>query len=309
MQTLGVKLRLERERQKIAIEKIASDTRINQRYLEAIEADDYASLPGEFFYKAFVRQYAKYLGWNAEEAERQIQPLAAPVVMETTEAGGGLLGLAGDQQIAALRKTLKDKPMRPPQDDGMSKGWMVFAAAVVMLCGAYFGWRNFLPQSEAPPVEATANPPIAEVKLAPVETVVPEVKKPEENKPEEKPAEPVAASPETGKFTLTVRAREMTWIRLTADGNKVHGGTLDPGQERTVSAARAELIVGNAGTLDVIFNGKSIAYGNKGEVKTLLLSPEGWKFKPKTPLTEPAVAPTSTTGDGVAGVAAARALE
>ncbi|MFN9430926.1 MAG: helix-turn-helix domain-containing protein [Acidobacteriota bacterium] len=310
MQTLGVKLRLERERQNIAIEKIASDTRIHQRYLEAIEADDHASLPGEFFYRAFVRQYAKYLGWNAEEAERQIRPITSAFTAETTEASGDLLGLTGDEQMTALRNTLKDKPMRAPQDDGMSKGWLVFAATVVVLCGAYFGWRNFQPGSKGTAaVEVAAKPPVVEEKAAPVETVVPAESKAEKRKLEEKRAEAVAAGPEAGKFMLTVRAREMTWIRLTADGNKVHGGTLDPGQERTVSAASVELIVGNAGTLDVIYNGKPITYGNKGEVKTLLLSPEGWKYKPKAPSAEPAVSPTSTAGEGSAGVPAARALE
>jgi hypothetical protein len=122
--------------------------------------------------------------------------------------------------------------------------------------------------------------------------------------------EAVAAEPEAGKFTLTIRAREMTWIRLTADGTKVHGGTLEAGQERTVSAGWAELLVGNAGTLDVIYNGKPITYGNKGEVKTLMLSPEGWKYKQKPAVSEqPSVTPTSTTGEGAAGLATPRALE
>ena len=43
MQSLGVRLRLERQRQKIGIEKIAEATCISQRYLEAIEADDQSS--------------------------------------------------------------------------------------------------------------------------------------------------------------------------------------------------------------------------------------------------------------------------
>lgn len=312
MQTLGVKLRLERERQKIAIEKIASDTRISQRYLEAIEADDHASLPGEFFYRAFVRQYSKYLGWNPDEVERQINLVSSLLTLETVETGAGELNLKGEpQQIAALRETLKYKPIRPPQDDGMSKGWLVFATVVVLLCGAYFAWRNFSPAPEATSTAATSTvqPPVAEVKVAPVETVVPE-KKAEETPapPTPETTAPVTREPVAGKFTLTIRAREMTWIRLTADGARVHGGTLDPGQERTVMAAFAELIVGNAGTLDVIYNGKPITYGNKGEVKTLLLSLEGWKYKPKAVTTEPTATPASTSGEGTASLTLPRAF-
>lgn len=312
MQSLGVKLRLERERQHIAIEKIAEETRISQRYLEAIEADDQSSLPGEFFYRAFVRQYSKYLGWNPDEVEKQINLVSSLPSSEPAEvpaATSGALGLQTEQQITALRETLKDKPMRPPQDDGMSRAWLAFAVLVILACGGYFAWRNFTPPQETvtaqnnpaptPPPPAVQQPVVTEQPPPPPETTKPV---------ETTPAVQTAALPQPGKFALTIRARETTWIRLTADGAKIYGGTLDPGQERTVNAASAELIVGNAGTLEVIYNGKPLTYGNKGEVKTLLVTPEGWKFKPK-PLPEPTTTPTgSTSGNAVLSGPAPRAL-
>ena len=49
---------------------VAEATRINARYIEALERDDVEQLPGVFFYKAFIRQYAKALELNEAETER-----------------------------------------------------------------------------------------------------------------------------------------------------------------------------------------------------------------------------------------------
>jgi cytoskeleton protein RodZ len=299
MQSLGVKLRLERERQKLGIAKIAEETRISQRYLEAIEADDQSSLPGEFFYRAFVRQYSKYLGWNPDEVDSQINMVSSAPATESIAppaATTSALNLTREQQISALRESLKDKPMRPPQDDGMSKSWLVFAAVVILGCVVYFAWDSFMPAPQIAKVEAP--PPVQPQ----VSTPAPEVKPLPPPTETQAPPPPVQPAP-TGTFALTIRAKETTWIRLTADGAKIYGGTLYAGQERTLNAVNAELIVGNAGTLDVIYNGKPLTYGTKGEVKTLLLNPEGWKYKPK-PAPEPAATPASTTGSGTVGAPA-----
>jgi cytoskeleton protein RodZ len=317
MKSLGAKLRLERERQKLGIEKIAEDTRIGLRYLQAIEADDQTSLPGEFFYRAFVRQYSKYLGWDPDEIEKQINmvsSLSSNEPVESAPAQNSSLSINTEGQISALRESLKHKPMMPAQNDGMSRGWLAFAALVIVACISYFGWRNF----SSAPVETAQTTPAAPVETkpapAPQPAVQSEVIPPPQTQPEaEKVAEPqtavATATPTAGKFALTIRAKETTWIRLIADGAKIYGGTLDPGQERTVNAASVELIVGNAGTLDVIYNGKPLVYGVKGEVKTLLMSPEGWKYKAK-PITEPTATPTgSTTGDASSGGTSPRALE
>lgn len=316
MQSLGVRLRLERERQKIGIDKIAEDTRISKRYLEAIEADDQSSLPGEFFYRAFVRQYSKSLGWNPDEVEKQINlvsslPASEPVGNPAPVRAS--LSLNSEPQISTLRETLKESPLRSAQDDRSSKAWMLFAALVFIGCIAYFGWRNFIPapaeeaQSAPPRVEqqpqaSTMQPPI----MAPIEkTPAP----PTPTAPVETPKVSEAqVTPGAGKFALTIRAKQTTWIRITADGAKVFGGTLDAGQERTFNAANVELIVGNAGTLDVIYNGKPLAYGNLGEVKTLLMNPEGWKFKAKPPPEVTAPPAASTTGNAAAVGSSPRAF-
>ena len=66
--SIGEKLRLEREAHGIALREISEQTRISMRYLEAIETDDYRRLPGGIFNRSFIRAYAKFVGFDEQEA-------------------------------------------------------------------------------------------------------------------------------------------------------------------------------------------------------------------------------------------------
>jgi cytoskeleton protein RodZ len=55
-------LRRERERRKISIETICEVTKVAVRHLNALEAGEYASLPGGVFRKGIVRSYVAALG-------------------------------------------------------------------------------------------------------------------------------------------------------------------------------------------------------------------------------------------------------
>ena len=65
---IGEKLRLEREARGIALRDISEQTRISMRYLEAIETNDYRRLPGGIFNRSFIRAYAKFIGYDEEQA-------------------------------------------------------------------------------------------------------------------------------------------------------------------------------------------------------------------------------------------------
>lgn len=66
--TLGEKLQQAREARGITISEVAEQTRISSLYLEAIENNDYRTLPGGIFNKGFVKSYARYVGMDEQEA-------------------------------------------------------------------------------------------------------------------------------------------------------------------------------------------------------------------------------------------------
>ena len=55
-------LRKERETRRITLEEISRATKISIHYLEALECDDLARLPGGAFNKGYVRTYAQFVG-------------------------------------------------------------------------------------------------------------------------------------------------------------------------------------------------------------------------------------------------------
>src|SRR5437762_1831427 len=75
MTSVGRQLRSAREEQKRSLAEIAEDLCITQRYLRAIEEDDLASLPGIFFYKSFVKQYASILGFDRAQLQAALEAL------------------------------------------------------------------------------------------------------------------------------------------------------------------------------------------------------------------------------------------
>ena len=69
--TLPERLHAARERKGVDLYRAERDTKIRARYLAALEHGDYAELPGAVYTKGFLRNYALYLGLDAEDVIRQ----------------------------------------------------------------------------------------------------------------------------------------------------------------------------------------------------------------------------------------------
>ncbi len=64
---IGAKLREARERKGLSAETVSRETMLTLRYVQALESDDYASLPGTAFVRGYVRRYAELVGLSADE--------------------------------------------------------------------------------------------------------------------------------------------------------------------------------------------------------------------------------------------------
>jgi cytoskeleton protein RodZ len=62
----GERLKRERELREVSVDELTKATRISQRFLEALENEDWARLPGGVFGRAFVRTIARYLGLDED---------------------------------------------------------------------------------------------------------------------------------------------------------------------------------------------------------------------------------------------------
>jgi len=68
---VGAQLRDARETKGIDLFRVERDTKIRSKYLAALEEGDYTELPGDVYTRGFLRNYASYLGLDADEIEEE----------------------------------------------------------------------------------------------------------------------------------------------------------------------------------------------------------------------------------------------
>lgn len=107
-QTLGERLRRHRDQHRMSVEDVARETGIPQKYVRALEAGAYHTLPGEAYVRHFLKQYALLLGVRNEsifpvyEQERVI--VSAPD--HTTKPPSNLPSVRTLHISALLRRVL-----------------------------------------------------------------------------------------------------------------------------------------------------------------------------------------------------------
>ena len=89
-QSLGMTLRERREALGASLAEIESATKIRQKYLSALESDEWQLLPGEVIGRGFLSNYSTYLGLESTELVDRRRAVTDPTVisvLSNTSAG------------------------------------------------------------------------------------------------------------------------------------------------------------------------------------------------------------------------------
>jgi len=70
---LGTLLKTARQEKGLSLDDVQEQTKIRKRYLEALEEGDFNVLPGKFYIRAFIKNYAECVGLDAEEVLKHYQ--------------------------------------------------------------------------------------------------------------------------------------------------------------------------------------------------------------------------------------------
>jgi cytoskeleton protein RodZ len=277
MGSFGERLRREREMRGITLNEIGESTKISRRHLESLEKEDFESLPGGIFNKGFVRAYARYLGIDEEQA-----------VADYSAA-------ANEQEEPGDKFPLEIHPEPNPKlNPKRSTLPLILALLALVAVLAVFWARNKgrslestdtsssapagTPHTAATPAPASPSPqpetPSPSPQIAPAAQSSPSFAS-------RNPAEVMASANKTASpehtFSVMVTAKEDAWVLLKADGKTVLSRKLNAGEQQSVRAgSRVVLVTGNAGGVDVSFNGKALgAVGNESQVRTLTFTSTG----------------------------------
>jgi cytoskeleton protein RodZ len=285
LETIGERLKRERERRKISLDEISLSTKIGTRFLVAIEEGNFDQLPGGIFNKGFVKAYARSIGVdeNLAVAEYELATAAAIPIPQIQE-GSELTPLAA--VLSVPEEDTGDGASRVPFE------WFAVALLVFALGLAVWGFVSRersarpAPALPPPPADRSSTPAPSLAAEVPAPAAVPQAADLPESKPEA-PAVPAAPGseapnsvPDAGAFLVQIKARQDSWVSITADGRDVMQDTLAASSEKSVGA-RDQIVIktGNVGALDISFNGKKLpAQGSDHRVKTLTFDSKGPKF-------------------------------
>lgn len=73
MNGIGQTLKEAREKKGLTLDDLQQTTKIQKRYLIAIEAENFDALPGYFYVRAFIQQYAKVVDLDGDELLAQLE--------------------------------------------------------------------------------------------------------------------------------------------------------------------------------------------------------------------------------------------
>lgn len=279
MVSVGAYLRELRGRRGMSLEDVARTTRVAQRYLAALEADAFDSLPAPVFTRGFIRAYCQALGEPPEGALACYDSRNGHVPPEPTRpavtprAGGGeprtrsamlvsflllvVLGMAlftlalvlqprdrAERAVAEVRPAAQPLPPPPP------------APAVAA-------------RPPAPPPAAPAPPP-AEPSATAMRPA-----------PQASPPRPATPSLEAvvgdviSPYRLVARTTETTWIRVRTEDGRSSEENVPAGEVREWVSDRPFVVtVGNAGGISLELNGRALpSLGAPGAVIPRLVLP------------------------------------
>ena len=266
MASVGQKLKDARIAKGLTLDDLQQTTKIQKRYLIAIEEGNYDALPGKFYVKAFARQYAETVGLNPNEIIQELdQELGMPASPE--------------EQAETTSRVQKREELTRPQDNSLSAKiskylpTIIIVVVVVAILGTIYAvaWGNH-EKAKNQQIEQT------NTKLA----VSTDVKKPAKKKKSEssstskKEQKIVNVASAGSTFTYNVEnASSQSTIELGATGGSswdavyVGGaqswqGTLQSGTTKEIQVpagtSRVVLSIGNSNASTVKINGHKLNF-------------------------------------------------
>ncbi len=309
---LGSLLRDKREKMGLTYAQISEQTRLRPHFLEAIENEDWDHLPSPPFVKGFIRSYAKVLELSEEglvglyqeisprhEAmpgslqspapKKKKRPFYLLLVFAVLAVGFALYNWTED--LSHRGETISDDSAGPAnempsgtktrQDIREDTGGdpLIKQEPTVGLLHP----KEPLPQKEQSPVSdavdvtPSAGPPAEDTSKPAGQASAVETESHTEG---EAPVSVTAPSAQTDRPELILKAnvKERTWVRVTIDNERPKEYIFGPQSTPEWKAQKGfELLIGNAGGIDLEFNGKKMEdLGKQGQVIRLRL-PSGYE--------------------------------
>lgn len=259
-----------REEKKTTIQQISSKTKIDVKFLIAIEDANFDILP-ELYIRAFLREYAQVLDLNAAEIVSRYERAKKGTTIEEETKGKE----KAEAEIGPAKKTINYEVKKVDRANAISiksiknllagiekRIYYLTALTVIALAVIVY----FLTDNNSQKI----------VVEKPYEEVLKEHTNVSNAIKSELAEIPMLAA---DSLSLNIKTKDTVWLKVTTDA-ATKEYLLPPNKSLTVkSLTNFRLVIGNAGGIDVELNNKPLqSLGKPGEVKTVLISKQGVQF-------------------------------
>lgn len=279
-------LRQQRENSGLTLQQMATKTRIDLKFLEAIDQGNFSFLP-DLYVKAFVKQYAKTIGLdenialkkfeaaregnefdpNPPEPAEEVKQADVPKVEALkTEAPKPI-----EKSTVPLKSYVDDHKQKSDEDESKANSQlMIFGLGgvglIIIAALVYFFVFN---KSDKIIVEET---PIEEVIEQGNQRYVEE-----EGISEQITSDSAMVPVSSDSLTLTFYAKETSWVFVVLDNNRTQEFTLAANLKFSISASKEfKGTIGNSGAVTLQLNNQPVDFsGRLGSVRHFKLDRTG----------------------------------
>ncbi|MFI8522659.1 helix-turn-helix domain-containing protein [Streptomyces sp. NPDC085481] len=218
----------------LTVEEVSASTRVRVPIVHAIEEDDFSRCGGDVYARGHIRTLARAVGLDP----------ASLIEQYDAEHGGRPAPTPAAPLFEAER--IRPEPRRP--------NWTAAMVAAIVAVVGFVGFTMFNGTDGQNGTAAVAEGPAPATK-----TTTPKPVKPADPKPV--PSESVIAAVPQDKVTVKLTATDdKSWISAKAhDGKLLFDGLLLAGESKTFQDdERIDLVLGNAGPIELYVNGKKV---------------------------------------------------
>lgn len=285
MSELGTQLKEARIAKGYSLEDLQDVTKIQKRYLVGIEEGNHSMMPGPFYARAFIKQYAEAVGLNAVELLEQHKGEVPSPPKE--EVRTSMVPPTPSRRQTFAKSSSRGSNM----GEVMPK--IIVALFIVVIIGVAWVFYNSLGSNNAVddvPEETGVPYEQPEEKTEPKEEPADEEKAEEPPAEPEQPAEPEvsiekgATEGETTTYTFSgpekremiVKANGASWVAATDQDQKAlfPGTTMQPDDSETVDVSQmsqVRLRLGAAPNMSISINGKPVEISSERITQNIVI--------------------------------------
>lgn len=250
--TIGSRLRQQREKKKLNLEKIAEELKIRPQYLEALEKDQFELLPGKLYQRSFLKAYAQFLNLDQDRILKMFEQYGSSKESFRKEPEGTLQ--VGKKLLEESIKEGSTLQMEPRFSKSRAGYWFAIWAGVVLgiFCLIYLAKPGMKRKHEI----------TSELSAATIES--------RKRKPEAVDTTSFLwrldnLLTNSTQMILRIEAKKDTWVKVTADEKTLFSGIIAPGM--AIEFKTSDYFSINLGTnegLEVYLNGMKMRPLEKG---------------------------------------------